>query len=257
MDKKDESVEKPTIESAADQLMAVGKAAIERAQEVAEKAQQEGGKLLDSIAKEGAETQDKIMAVGKAAIERAQEVAEKAQQEGSKLFDSIAKESEKVRAQTQKLAGEKFEEAKEKFEEAKNKAVDTLDGLEQIFENRVSRVLSRLGIPSSEDFQSIAKRLDDLNKSVQALIKAKSAEKASATQLRKKDNLQAIAGVGPALEGKLNAAGIVTYRQIAALNAEDIERVETKVIHSSGRIARDNWVEQAKDLHFKKYNEQL
>ncbi|NRG16418.1 50S ribosomal protein L21 [Rhizobiales bacterium] len=62
-----------------------------------------------------------------------------------------------------------------------------------------------------------------------------------------KDDLKKIGGVGPVLEGKLNALGITTYAQIAAFTAEDIARVD-EALSFKGRIERENWVEQAKEL---------
>ncbi|POF34232.1 50S ribosomal protein L21 [Roseibium marinum] len=62
-----------------------------------------------------------------------------------------------------------------------------------------------------------------------------------------KDDLKKISGVGPVLEKKLNALGIMTYEQIVGFSAEDITRVD-EVLNFKGRIERDNWVEQAKEL---------
>ncbi len=62
------------------------------------------------------------------------------------------------------------------------------------------------------------------------------------------DDLKVIAGIGPALEKKLNAEGIVSYRQIAALTESDIARLEETVIKFPGRIQRDGWIEQARAL---------
>ncbi|WP_415714200.1 50S ribosomal protein L21 [Roseibium sp.] len=62
-----------------------------------------------------------------------------------------------------------------------------------------------------------------------------------------KDDLKKISGVGPVLEKKLNALGITTYEQIVNFSAEDIDRVD-EVLNFKGRIERDNWVEQAKEL---------
>jgi len=61
------------------------------------------------------------------------------------------------------------------------------------------------------------------------------------------DDLKKISGVGPVLEKKLNALGITTYAQVAAFTAEDIARVDD-ALSFKGRIERDNWVQQAKDL---------
>jgi len=70
------------------------------------------------------------------------------------------------------------------------------------------------------------------------------------------DDLKLIAGIGPALEKKLCACGITTYRQLATLNDADIERIET-IIKSFGRIRRDDWIGQARVRHFEKYQETL
>ena len=63
----------------------------------------------------------------------------------------------------------------------------------------------------------------------------------------KADDLKKIGGVGPALERKLNALGITRYDQIAAFTDEDVEKVDT-AINYKGRISRDDWVGQAKEL---------
>lgn len=62
------------------------------------------------------------------------------------------------------------------------------------------------------------------------------------------DDLKVIVGVGPFLEKKLHAAGIYTFRQIANFNEEDIDQVNDIIEFFPGRIQRDNWVGQAKEL---------
>jgi len=61
------------------------------------------------------------------------------------------------------------------------------------------------------------------------------------------DDLKKISGVGPVLEGKLNALGITRYDQIAAFTAEDIAKVDD-LLNFKGRIERDDWVAQATEL---------
>jgi small subunit ribosomal protein S2 len=61
------------------------------------------------------------------------------------------------------------------------------------------------------------------------------------------DDLKKITGVGPVLEGKLNALGITRFDQIAAFSAEDIEKVDG-LLNFKGRVERDDWVGQAKQL---------
>ena len=190
-------------------------------------------------------------------------VVDKAQEKAGEVVDSLVKEGEKLRDQTRKLAEEKVGEVKERVEEvremvegAKTKAVDTLDNLEQLFEERVARALKRLGVPTRDDLQSIAKRLEAMNDLIQGLAQeGEGAEEAAPGA--EKDDLKLISGIGPVLEGKLNGAGITTYQQIAALTDAEIERLESEVINFSGRIHRDDWIGQAKTLYLKKYGKTL
>ncbi len=61
------------------------------------------------------------------------------------------------------------------------------------------------------------------------------------------DDLKKLSGLGPAIEKKLNAAGVSTYAQIASMTADDVARVEEEA-GLKGRFERDNWIEQAKEL---------
>lgn len=130
---------------------------------------------------------------------------------------------------------------------------ETLDHLEQIFEERVLQALKRLGVPTRDDLQGIARRLEEINEQIRAL--ASDQQATVATPAAEFDDLKLINGIGPVLEGKLNAAGIQRYAQIAGLTDADIEQLETEVIHLSGRIRRDDWIGQARELHTKKYGE--
>jgi NADH-quinone oxidoreductase subunit E len=61
------------------------------------------------------------------------------------------------------------------------------------------------------------------------------------------DDLKLIAGIGPKLEGELNAIGINKFSQIAAFGADDVAKVDG-AISFKGRIGRDNWIKQAEAL---------
>ena len=63
----------------------------------------------------------------------------------------------------------------------------------------------------------------------------------------KVDDLKVISGVGPALEEKLHGFGIYTYEQIANWNDENIAAFD-QLLSFKGRIERDDWLKQAKDL---------
>jgi large subunit ribosomal protein L21 len=61
------------------------------------------------------------------------------------------------------------------------------------------------------------------------------------------DNLKKMTGVGPALEKKLNGAGITTFAQIAALTEPQIAELEEQ-LSLAGRFAKDGWVAQAAEF---------
>lgn len=61
------------------------------------------------------------------------------------------------------------------------------------------------------------------------------------------DDLKQLSGVGPALEKKLHEAGITTFAQIAAWTEADVEEFGEK-LSFKGRIEREGWIEQAKEL---------
>lgn len=61
------------------------------------------------------------------------------------------------------------------------------------------------------------------------------------------DDLKKLSGVGPVLEEKLHAAGVTSFAQIAAWTEADIAEFDEK-LSFKGRIEREGWVEQAKEL---------
>lgn len=61
------------------------------------------------------------------------------------------------------------------------------------------------------------------------------------------DDLKKISGVGPVLEEKLHSLGITKFAQVAAFTAPEIEKVDTR-LNFKGRIERDGWIAQAKEL---------
>ncbi len=183
---------------------------------------------------------------------------DRAREEIGGRVDSLVKEGENLRDQTLKLAENTMDEAKERVDEVrgmveglKSRAADTLDNLEQLFEERVARALKRMGVPTHDDIQGIAKRLEEINDRIKALAADRT------PPVVERDDLKRINGVGPVLEEKLNAAGIDRYRQIAVLNESDIDRLESEILHLSGRVRRDDWVGQAKALHREKYGESI
>ena len=63
----------------------------------------------------------------------------------------------------------------------------------------------------------------------------------------KADDLKKIKGVGPKLEQTLNELGFYHYDQVAKWTETEITWVDNR-LKFKGRITRDNWIEQAKQL---------
>ena len=89
----------------------------------------------------------------------------KAQSEGTKLFDSLVKEGEALQSRAGKAATTQIAQLSKS-------AGGTFDKLEQVFEERVSRSLNKLGVPTYADIQALSKHVNQLNASVQELLKS-------------------------------------------------------------------------------------
>jgi len=89
----------------------------------------------------------------------------KAQSEGTKLFDSLVKEGEALQSRAGKAVNTQIAQISKS-------AGGTLDKLEQVFEARVSKSLNKLGVPTYGDIQALSKQVNQLNASVQELLKS-------------------------------------------------------------------------------------
>ena len=98
----------------------------------------------------------------------------KTQEEGARMFESLVQEGRVVEERTRKVAESKMSEVSASVDKATRQATATWDKLEQVFEDRVARALHRLGVPTNKDIQSLAKRVEELNDSVQQLTRTRS-----------------------------------------------------------------------------------
>ena len=118
----------------------------------------------------------------------------KAQEEGGKVFETLVKEGLSIQRKTQAVAEEKISEATNKMAtmatDIQSKAGHQWDKLETIFEDRVAKALNKLGVPSAKDVDALIARIDELNRNVQKMSgkapAAKTATKAAAKPAAKK-----------------------------------------------------------------------
>ena len=112
----------------------------------------------------------------------------KAQEGGGKMYESLMKEGLSIQRKTQAAAEEKISEATSKMAnmagDIQSKAGQQWDKLENIFEDRVAKALNKLGVPSAKDVEALIARIDELNKSVQKMsAKAPAAKTAAKTNV--------------------------------------------------------------------------
>ncbi|MBC7438196.1 MAG: phasin family protein [Bdellovibrionales bacterium] len=92
----------------------------------------------------------------------------KAQDEGGKVFESLVKDGVRIQRKTQAVAEEKISEATSKMAsmatEISSKATGQWGKLEDIFEDRVAKAMSKLGVPSAKDIAALNARIDELGK---------------------------------------------------------------------------------------------
>ena len=123
----------------------------------------------------------------------------KAQAEGGKVFETLVKDGVGLQRKTQAAAEEKISEATSKMTTMASgitakatgvatditaKATGQWDKLENIFEERVAKALSKMGMPTAKEVQALAKRVDELSaqlKKTPAKSATKPAVKAAAT----------------------------------------------------------------------------
>ncbi|HEX5484667.1 MAG TPA: phasin family protein [Limnobacter sp.] len=117
----------------------------------------------------------------------------KAQEEGNKVIENLVKESQEIQERTVKFADQKVVEVTGKVSKlagtVSSKATQHWDKLEQVFEERVARALSRLGVPTNKDVQQLAERIEQLSQAIADLTgkgaDSKPAAKRTTTRTKK------------------------------------------------------------------------
>jgi predicted flap endonuclease-1-like 5' DNA nuclease len=103
-----------------------------------------------------------------------------------------------------------------------------------------------------EELSQCRSRMADLDAKLSQQI-----AKPAAVAAAERDDLKKLYGIGPVLERRLNSLGVYFFREIANWTNDDIHRYEEHLKEFRNRIERDNWVESAREQHFKKYGERL
>jgi predicted flap endonuclease-1-like 5' DNA nuclease len=98
--------------------------------------------------------------------------------------------------------------------------------------------LDEKALKQAEDLERISKKAESIDFATLGV--------ASASE---KDSLQTIKGIGPFIEEKLNALGIFTFEQVGNMTSEIETQVNKAIEFFPGRVKRDEWAKQARNLH--------
>ena len=116
-----------------------------------------------------------IWLAGLGAFSVAQTESGKMIEQGNKLFEKLVSEGVKLEKKTRNVAETAVDDIKDEVESkvgaVRQQAVDNWDKLENIFENRVARVLGQLGVPTAEEVNKLSARVQTLSRKVTELSK--------------------------------------------------------------------------------------
>lgn len=140
-----------------------------------------------------------------------------------------------------------FDSGKTQYNASAQAAVDIGDSIKRIDGTEVPLITPWLRDAANSTAAPTNAKAEKLSPKAAPKAEEKLASAPTAAPEGDADDLKMISGVGPALEKKLHAAGVTSFAQIAAWSEDDITRMDD-VLSFKGRIARDNWVEQAKKL---------
>jgi poly(hydroxyalkanoate) granule-associated protein len=97
----------------------------------------------------------------------------KAQEEGGRVFSKLVKEGTELQKRSRKLAENKASDVtgtvSRMAEDVGKQASGSWDKLEQVFEERVARALSSIGVPTHSDIDDLKRRIEQLSHAVAQL----------------------------------------------------------------------------------------
>jgi len=86
----------------------------------------------------------------------------KAEEDTGKIFERLVKEGEELENMTRGAVEKRFKAVEEHVGDVREKASGTFGKLENVFDQRVSAALSRLGIPTQKQLEDLQNRVAEL-----------------------------------------------------------------------------------------------
>lgn len=120
----------------------------------------------------------KALEAGVKAASDVREAATGVRQSAVGAFDALVKQGAALEARSRKAALARAEMARKaavaRAEEARTKTVEAVSHLEKVFEQRVSKAISSLGVPTVKDVRALSRQVAELQASVEKLHRSRS-----------------------------------------------------------------------------------
>ncbi|MEM7491898.1 MAG: phasin family protein [Pseudomonadota bacterium] len=215
--------------------------------------------VFEDLVKRGGELETDVMArltdtsVAKSASRGAKRVVDTSQ----KLQEKVRERFDARMARMRDLLGVSREgstvdKLARKLEQLEDEVAAATKGAmkkgDQMLKKRLARLSDEIDayVGDSADEKPVKKVKKSVKKAAKKVeAKVETPVKAAAKVIA--DDLTQINGVGPAMVKRLADEGVVSFQQLATLSKDEAEVLDAK-IDGNGRLIRDAWVSQAKDL---------
>ncbi len=230
------------------------------------KAEQESFHNLLTASRSEQESVNKILASAQARLESLESLEQTViglEAENAQLKHDATRTKQEIDALQRDVA--EIEELKLQNKELSH-CLKSMEHSRKQYEDDANRYRENAGVAEQQS-ETLRIKLEDLEKNFADIEKQqrqaiKSARKAAVVKQinghekpKEVDDLKEIIGIGKVFERALNDLGVFSFRQIASFGVADIARVNSKLKEFKGRMEQDDWIGQAKELHFKKYGE--
>jgi poly(hydroxyalkanoate) granule-associated protein len=153
-------------------------------------------------ASQGGQERASAEALGQSVVDSAQRIwlaglgaFSRAKTEGDSMFNVLVEQGKGLRERARGAADQAVRTIRTQADATVGQAQGQWDKLEQVFEDRVSRSLNRLGVLTRQEVDDLARQVEELNDSVRQLLRAQGAgargaarggaRKATATKARR------------------------------------------------------------------------
>jgi poly(hydroxyalkanoate) granule-associated protein len=119
----------------------------------------------------------------------------KAQEEGQKVFKALVREGSSLQHRTMKVTEDRVNNVTSTVTKVaaglQRQAGGTWDKLESVFEARVERALTRLGVPTNKEINTLTSRVEELTRNVASLTRARGTKTATTAKKSGKRSVRA------------------------------------------------------------------